>query len=123
MAVKAALFLLLGLLSAGRLLAMQPSLETALLLFAAIWAFCRLYYFAFYVVERYVDPSFRFSGIGGFLCYLARRKIRGESTRATPLKAAGRSRGKRSPSTTLRASFPPRAASRAKLCFAQDVRS
>lgn len=28
----------------------------------AVWSFCRLYYFGFYVIERYIDPSYRFSG-------------------------------------------------------------
>ena len=31
-----------------------------------IWCFCRFYYFAFYVIERYVDPGYKFSGLGSF---------------------------------------------------------
>ena len=44
--------------------------------------FCRSCYFAFYVIEHYVDPGFRFSGLGAFVRYLfARRKSReGEVT-------------------------------------------
>jgi hypothetical protein len=50
----------------------------ALLLALAVWAFCRAYYCAFYVIERYVDPSFRFSGLLAFARYVwARRKDRG----------------------------------------------
>ena len=40
----------------------HPTLKTAALLCLTIWSFCRLYYFAFYVIERYVDSSYRFSG-------------------------------------------------------------
>jgi hypothetical protein len=38
----------------------------------AVWGFCRSYYFAFYVIERYVDPGYRFSGLGSFLLYIVR---------------------------------------------------
>ena len=46
---------------------------TAMLLAVAIWAFCRAYYFAFYVVEHYADPAFRFAGLLAFVRYLIRR--------------------------------------------------
>jgi hypothetical protein len=29
----------------------------------AVWAFCRAYYFAFYVIERYVEPRSRYAGL------------------------------------------------------------
>ena len=67
---KGFLFLLLGLLACVGLLAQNPSLETAALLGIALWAFCRWYYFMFYVVERYVDESYRFAGLSSFLRYL-----------------------------------------------------
>lgn len=67
---KAAMFVLLGLMSAGLLLAQSPTLVTALLLATTIWAFCRAYYFAFYVIEHYMDPKFRFAGLGAFLAYV-----------------------------------------------------
>jgi hypothetical protein len=35
----------------------------------AIWAFCRAYYFAFYVIERYIDPGFRFAGLSSLVRY------------------------------------------------------
>lgn len=41
----------------------MPNLTIALLLIACVWAFARAYYFCFYVIERYVDPRFRFSGV------------------------------------------------------------
>ena len=46
----------------------------AFLLAVALWAFCRFYYFAFYVIEKYVDPSYRFAGLGSFALYLLRRR-------------------------------------------------
>jgi len=61
--VKGVLFLLAGLLAAGLLLVEHPDWKTAILLGLAIWCFCRFYYFAFYVIERYVDPGYRFAGL------------------------------------------------------------
>jgi hypothetical protein len=72
--LKAALLLLLGMLAAGMLLAEHPDWRTALLLAIAIWAFCRAYYFAFYVVQHYADPNFRFAGLVDFVRYLIRRR-------------------------------------------------
>ena len=72
--LKGWLFLVLGLLASGCLLALHPELETAALLGVAVWAFCRWYYFAFYVVERYVDPTYRFAGLGSFVAYLIRSR-------------------------------------------------
>lgn len=74
---KGWLFLVLGLFAGGLLVALHPDLTTVALLAIAVWAFCRWYYFAFYVVERYVDPSFRFAGLGSFLRYLWRARGKG----------------------------------------------
>jgi hypothetical protein len=72
--IKGVLFLFLGLFAAILLFANNPDWRTAVLLIVAIWSFCRLYYFAFYVIEKYVDPSFKFSGLGSFLKYWLRRR-------------------------------------------------
>jgi len=72
--LKGFLFLIIGLTSATLLWMDSPTLETGLLVMLTIWAFCRAYYFAFYVLERYVDPSFRFAGLGSFVRYLVRRR-------------------------------------------------
>ncbi len=74
MFLKAGLLLLIGIVSAAVLFAAAPTLTTALLLALCIWSFARVYYFAFYVVERYVDPSFRFSGLTSALLWLVRRR-------------------------------------------------
>ncbi len=74
---KGALFLVLGILAAGLLLAEHASWKFAGLLALAIWAFARAYYFAFYVIEHYVDPNFKFSGLWAFAQYvLSQRGIR-----------------------------------------------
>ena len=67
--LKGGLFVLLGLLASGLLIARLPDLRSATLLAIAIWAFCRAYYFAFYVIEHYVDPNYRFAGILHFARY------------------------------------------------------
>jgi hypothetical protein len=64
------LFLVVGICSAGLLIAEEPTLKVGLLLGIAVWCFCRFYYFAFYVIERYVDRGYRFSGLWSFARYL-----------------------------------------------------
>jgi len=76
MYLKAALFVVIGGMSSAVLVVRDPAPATVLLIVITAWAFCRAYYFAFYVIERYVDPSYRFSGIVSFLRYLARKKAR-----------------------------------------------
>lgn len=72
---KGVLFLLLGLMAAGLLVLDSPTLKTTALLALAIWCFCRFYYFAFYVIEHYVDSSYKFSGLWAFFRWmLSRRK-------------------------------------------------
>ena len=72
--LKGGLVLFLGLLAAAMLLVDAPTLKDAGLLVLAIWCFCRAYYFAFYVIEHYVDPGYKFSGLGSFVKYLLRKK-------------------------------------------------
>ncbi len=72
--LKGFLFLVTGLLALTALLLDSPTLRTAFLLGIAIWSFCRLYYFMFYVIEKYVDPGYKFAGLYSFLVYLARRR-------------------------------------------------
>ena len=72
--LKGFLFLGGGCLASALLLAELPTLKVAFLLAVAVWCFARCYYFAFYVVEHYVDPQFRFSGLWAFAKYLLRRR-------------------------------------------------
>ncbi len=70
---KGALFIIGGLLASAGILLTAPSPRVALLLCIAIWCFARAYYFAFYVVQHYVDPAYKFAGLWSFLRYLLAR--------------------------------------------------
>jgi hypothetical protein len=67
---KGILFLLVGLAASTLLLLEHPTIRVAVLLAILVWSFCRAYYFAFYVIEHYVDPGFHFSGLGAFVKYM-----------------------------------------------------
>jgi len=67
---KGILFLIVGLLAAVLLFLEHPTWRVAVLLAICVWCFCRFYYFAFYVIERYVDSRYKFSGLGSFFAYL-----------------------------------------------------
>ena len=71
---KGILFFVVGILASVLLLLENPHWKPALFLAIAIWCFCRSYYFAFYVIEHYVDPGYKFSGLGSFLRYLLQRR-------------------------------------------------
>ena len=65
---------MLGLLSATLLFGEHPTLSAAFLIIVAVWSFCRFYFFAFYVIEHYLDPSYRFSGPLSFAVYLIQKR-------------------------------------------------
>lgn len=68
--LKGLLFLLGGMIASAAILLEHPSLKLAALLAVAVWCFARAYYFAFYVIEHYVDGSYRFAGLWSFAKYL-----------------------------------------------------
>ena len=70
---KGILFLLVGLAAATLIVLEYPTWKLALLLVIAVWCFCRFYYFAFYVVEKYVDSTYKFSGLWSFVRYWINR--------------------------------------------------
>ena len=70
MIFKAVLFVILGLIAVAAILLESPTLRTAALLAIIIWSFSRAYYFAFYVIEHYIDPGFRFAGLVSALRFL-----------------------------------------------------
>ena len=72
--IKGLLFLLIGIVAVILVFLDSPDWKTAALLVLAIWGFCRFYYFAFYVIEKYVDPTYKFSGLISFAKYLFRRR-------------------------------------------------
>ena len=71
--LKGLLFLIIGITAAVLVYLDNPKWQTALLLALAVWSFCRFYYFAFYVIEKYVDPGYKFSGLLSFVRYLLQR--------------------------------------------------
>ncbi len=74
MYLKAVLFLLIIIMCAGALWMQNPHRQTALLIVLTIWAAARLYYFMFFVIEKYIDGDYRFSGVFHFLKYLVTRR-------------------------------------------------
>ena len=74
--LKGLLFLLIGIVAAVLLFLDNPTLKTLVLLTVAVWSCCRSYYFAFYVIEKYVDPSYKFSGLISFARHLFERRRR-----------------------------------------------
>jgi hypothetical protein len=74
--LKGILFLVIGVICASLVLLDNFKWQTALYLILAIWSFCRFYYFAFYVIEKYVDPGYKFSGLYSFLKYMLQRRKR-----------------------------------------------
>ena len=72
--LKGALLVLAGTLASAGILLEHPSLRVGLLLAVAIWCFARAYYFAFYVIEHYVDRGYRFAGLWSFVRYVMRRR-------------------------------------------------
>ena len=75
--LKGFLMLLGGLLASATILLEHPDWKLAALLVVAVWCFARAYYFAFYVIEHYVDDGYRFSGLWSFAHYLLdRRRLR-----------------------------------------------
>lgn len=80
--LKAVLFLLLAIISSFLLILRTPEFTSVLLLGIALWAACRCYYFAFYVLHHYVDPRFRYSGIWSIIRYL----LQSDAPKAQPSK-------------------------------------
>jgi len=64
--IKGAMMLVVGLMASGLLIAYHPAWDTVLLLSLAVWGFARAYYFAFYVIEHYIDPGYRYAGLFDF---------------------------------------------------------
>jgi hypothetical protein len=72
--LKGVLFVLGGVLASASLILEHPTVKVFILLGIAVWCFARAYYFAFYVIEHYVDGDYKFAGLGSFIRYLFARK-------------------------------------------------
>lgn len=73
MYLKATLLLLVGTSSGVLLILERPTLQSGLLILLVAWSFSRAYYFAFYVIQSYIDPGFRFAGLVSLARYLVAR--------------------------------------------------
>lgn len=72
--LKGGLFVVLCVMSGGAILLLHPSIRVALLLAVCVWSACRAYYFAFYVIEHYVDDGQRYAGLFDFLVKRRRKQ-------------------------------------------------
>ena len=71
--LKGMMLLFIGIASAALLLVSCWSIKNLALIMLTIWGCCRFYYFAFYVIQHYVDDDYRFAGLGSFFIYLIQR--------------------------------------------------
>ena len=70
---KGVMFGVIAAASAVLLFLDAPTLRTAFLLALLVWSSCRLYYFLFYVLEKYVDPSLKYAGLTSLSAHAWRR--------------------------------------------------
>jgi hypothetical protein len=61
--LKGLLFLLCILLCGGLLIARSPDWRTVLAVALLSWCSARFYYFLFYVLHQYVDPTLKYDGL------------------------------------------------------------
>ncbi|MGH7133798.1 MAG: hypothetical protein ACREJO_17860 [Phycisphaerales bacterium] len=83
--LKGVLFVVLGVTASGMLIAAFALREQGVTLAwwcvlvlhgLAVWAWCRAYYFAFYVIERYLPPACRNAGLVAAVRAVMRRGAR-----------------------------------------------
>jgi hypothetical protein len=74
--LKGILFLCIIIGASTLILIEHPTLRVVLALCVLIWASARFYYFLFYVLEKYVDPRLRYSGLVALLSALVQRTDR-----------------------------------------------
>jgi len=80
--LKGGLFVVLGLMASIGLLLEAPTLRATFFLAVAIWSFARAYYFAFYVIDHYIDPGFRYAGLWAFARSLTTGELRRQNQNA-----------------------------------------
>jgi hypothetical protein len=71
--LKGLLFFAILIVSVALILIESFSWKCAALLCLVVWSAARFYYFLFYVIEKYVDPTYKFSGILSFILYITGR--------------------------------------------------
>ena len=73
---KGAMFLGIVAMSAALLWVEAPSIRTIVLIGLLVWSSARLYYFLFYVLAKYVDPSLRYAGLLALMHAIGSRRGR-----------------------------------------------
>jgi hypothetical protein len=71
---KGAMFLGIAAITVVLILVETPSARLAVLLALLVWASCRFYYFLFYVLKHYVDPTMRYAGLLDLRMGMKRRR-------------------------------------------------
>ena len=71
---KGVMFFGIAAATAALIILEMPSLKLAALLVLLVWASCRFYYFLFYVLEHYVDPTMRYAGLWDLMMGMKRRR-------------------------------------------------
>jgi len=81
--VKGTMILWIGVMGFALVILERPSLRIAALMAISIWGFCLACYFAFYVIQHYIDPNYRFASLTAFVGYLleSRRETDSENRR------------------------------------------
>lgn len=74
MYLKAILFVFAGITAGTALLVERMSMRDVFLLIVCVWCFARAYYFLFYVIERYIDPHYKFAGIASAVRYFISKR-------------------------------------------------
>ncbi len=72
--LKGVLFGVMLVVSGGLIVALTRDWLVAGLVLLVAWSAARVYYFMFYVIEKYVDPTYRFAGMWDFAMYAIGRK-------------------------------------------------
>jgi hypothetical protein len=72
---KGWLFFVLGLLATLLIALKTQDWQVIALLTLAVWAFCRWYYYAFYVIQNYIAAGYRYPGLLAFLKDALRGKL------------------------------------------------
>jgi hypothetical protein len=67
-------FLIAGLLALAIIFLEYRHWKLVALVTVAIWCFARFYYFAFYVIEHYVDDGYHYAGVISFVRHWFRRR-------------------------------------------------
>ena len=71
---KGLMFLCIATAAAGLIVFENPSVRMVGLVTLLVWSACRFYYFLFYVLEKYVNPNLRYSGLFALIGALKRSR-------------------------------------------------